>query len=599
MSIQWSASAVGQQVCEDLRSDPTGVLAQDTIHACFGTKSFATLLKRAGALKRYIQWHKNYSLERGVHVEVFPLHEPDVWQYFRWLREARQRGAKGFTGPASFLETVRFTKITIDLKGADEILSSRRLQGFAAIEKREMGPTRQSPPLQLEHLQRLHSVLLHGDNIYDRLGAGCVLVCTYGRARWSDLRYIHHVEVESCRNGCLVLYTDEHKTSSVGQKKDQYLPLVIPCDGVTSEDWLRIFLELYETAGLNIRKVPLGPLLPAPKAGGGFCARPLLTPEASRWLKELLKGTTNWDTFRSHSMKATLLHWCARAGLDKEVRSVLGHHCSAVSGSEVVYSRQLQARPIRKLQMLLRLVRIGMSLDEIADGGGVAGVTPGPQTPAPLLGLHGMAMRTPVFPVAQHSVPAAHSVGPKPCPFRDPQGTLLEHPPEPDPIEQAIEVVQEQEDLISMKEELENLGDAALSAGDLSLFPERIVGLGLVEIESSSGSSSSSSSTSSDEPLQDGLTEAPTFVEHVPEGVTFFKHVKSHRVHSVRTNQDLTACKLKVTRNFKALERIIYFKHPKCLRCFPKAPGRVRSREDAVAALDEALERVRRSKKVD
>ena len=203
MSIQWSASAVGQQVCEDLRSDPTGVLAQDTIHACFGTKSFATLLKRAGALKRYIQWHKNYSLERGVHVEVFPLHEPDVWQYFRWLREARQRGAKGFTGPATFLEIVRFTKFTIDLKGADEILSSRRLKGFAAIEKREMGPTKQSPPFQLEHLQRLHSVLLHGDNIYDRLGAGCMLVCTYGRARWSDLRYTHHVEVEKWLPGPL------------------------------------------------------------------------------------------------------------------------------------------------------------------------------------------------------------------------------------------------------------------------------------------------------------------------------------------------------------------------------------------------------------
>ena len=340
---------------------------------------------------------------------------------------------------------------------------------------------------------------------------------------------------------------------------------------MTGEDWLRIFLELYETAGLNIRKVPLGPLLPAPKAGGGFCARPLLTPEASRWLKELLKGTTNWDTFQSHSMKATLLHWCARAGLDKEVKSVLGHHCSAVSGSEVVYSRQLQARPIRKLQMLLRLVRIGMSLDDIADGGGVAGVTPGPQTPAPLLGLHDIATRTPVIPAVQR-------------------------PPEADPIEQAIEVVQDQEDLVSMKEELENLGDAALSAGDLSLFPERIRA---ETNESSSGSSSSSSSTSSDEPLQDGLTEEPTFVEHVPEGITFFKHVKSHRVHSVQTNKEFTACKMKVTENFKALERIMYFKHPKCLRCFPKAPGSVRSREDVVAAFDEALEKVRKSKKAD
>lgn len=63
----------------------------------------------------------------------------------------------------------------------------------------------------------------------------------------------------------------------------------------------------------------------------------------------------------------TTIHSCSlseghsfRLVCEKEVRSVLGHHCSAVSGSEVVYGRELQARPIRKLQMLLRLIRIGM-----------------------------------------------------------------------------------------------------------------------------------------------------------------------------------------------------------------------------------------------
>ena len=105
--------------------------------------------------------------------------------------------------------------------------------------------------------------------------------------------------------------------------------------------------------------MPLGPLLPAPKAGGGFGARPLSTSEASVWLRLLLKGTSNAENCRSHSLKTTLLSWCARSGMDKEVRAVLGHHCSSLTGSNVVYARELQTRPIRKLQMLFKNIRLG------------------------------------------------------------------------------------------------------------------------------------------------------------------------------------------------------------------------------------------------
>ncbi|CAK8998152.1 Uncharacterized protein SCF082_LOCUS5511 [Durusdinium trenchii] len=550
LSINWSASAIGQQVCEDLRSDPTGEMANETLKACFGTKSYSTLLKRAGSLKRFILWHRDHYFERGFSVDAIPLHEPDVWSYFRHLRESRIRDARGYTGPATFLETVRFTKFTIALQGADNILESRRLQGFAAIEKREKGPTHQAPPMELEHLRRLHSLLLSADSIVDKVGAGCMLLCTYARARWSDLRFIHHVEIESKRNGCLVLYTTEHKTSAVGEKKEQYLPFVVPWDGVTNENWLQIFLDLYQQVGLNIHKVPLGPLLPAPRSGGGFCARPLTTSEAAAWLRGLLKGTSNWESFRSHSMKATLLDWCARSGMDKEVRSVLGHHCSAVSGSEVVYARHLQARPIRKLMMLLRLIRIGMGLEEIADRGNIAGVTPAVGTPGPGFGIHGCAARTPVLPVEHVQAEA-------------------------DPVQDAVEGVQDHEDQLSIKEEMNIATD----------------------IDSSSGSDSESSSTSSDEPLAETFEARAAYTEAVPEGLTFYKHVKSFRVHAVRNEQQVTVCKMKITGNFQELGRTLNFRYPKCLRCFPNDPGRVRSREDAVEALDKALERVRKARR--
>lgn len=59
----------------------------------------------------------------------------------------------------------------------------------------------------------------------------------------------------------MVPCTTEHKTSAVGEKKEQYLPFVVPWDGVTNDNWLRIFLELYQQVGLDIHIVPLGPVL--------------------------------------------------------------------------------------------------------------------------------------------------------------------------------------------------------------------------------------------------------------------------------------------------------------------------------------------------
>ena len=91
-----------------------------------------------------------------------------------------------------------------------------------------------------------------------------------------------------------------------------------------------------------------------------------------------------------HPSECTLLVWSAKAGLDKEVRAVLGHHCSALHGSEVVYSRHLQTRAIRKLQMMIHRIRVGLGLDEDVGGSEefqrlAAGLTPvrvsAPQTP--------------------------------------------------------------------------------------------------------------------------------------------------------------------------------------------------------------------------
>ena len=141
------------------------------------------------------------------------------------LRTVRKSNSRGYTVPASFLEAVRFAKFTLGMLRTEEILGSKRLLGFAAVERRDKGPSNQAPGLDVAHVERLHTILSGSGNDIDRLGAGCFLICIYSRARWSDVRYIDHVEVVEGRLGSMTLFTVEHKTASVGLRREQYLPL--------------------------------------------------------------------------------------------------------------------------------------------------------------------------------------------------------------------------------------------------------------------------------------------------------------------------------------------------------------------------------------
>lgn len=111
--------------------------------------------------------------------------------------------------------------------------------------------------------------------------------------------------------------------------------------------------------------------------------------------------------------------------------------------------------------------------------------------------------------------------------------------------------------------------------------------------QSEEDSTSSDSDATQDHPVgPENLYE-----EIVPEGWTYFKHLKSQRVHCVKDSEDRTLCKMAVNANYRELDRTLHFRYPKCLRCFPDTAGRIRTREDAVGALDQAIERARKSRR--
>ena len=580
LSQDWTASGVGTKCALALQQDASGASAVETLKACFGVKSPSTILKRVASFKKFFSWLANHS-SNPCSTSALNLHESDVWDYFNWLREKRQQAGQGFTVCSSFLEAVRFAKFVVELHCADSILHSARLLGFASLEKKLKGPTRQAPSLELEHLKRLHEILSSESNLTDRLGAGCFLVCVYARARWSDVRFVSHVEVDKKRNGSFTLFTMEHKTSSVGMRREQYLPLVIPWDGVVREDWLSQFLQVYEECGLDINKSPLGPLLPAPKAGGGFCARPLTTSEASAWLKKLLQGTKNAAELRSHSLKATLLTWCAMAGFEKELRAVLGHHCSAVSGSEVVYSRHLQVRALRKLAMLLNRVRLGLDIeDDMMKNYGISS-TPPPMTP-------GVGPRTPAGVCKPAAVLPERRVSGH-------DGQQEEAPSAIGALNNALDEMQNVEDLQQVKNEEFDSSSMEQHASSLTLFGTEVTANGLVEISSSSGSSSdgSSSSTSSTEEVVLPPSKVVSFFEEVPANQDYHRHLKSGIVHSTARDGEVTKCKIKLSDRYRMLDRVFHVKYPKCIRCFPQNHNRLRSVSELTKAFDDIAKRRR------
>ena len=572
LSTDWSSSEVGTHLSASLLSDSTGLEAVEILRACFGVKSPSTLIKRANAFRQFISWHFKCGFGTLNNAQALPLSEQAVWEYFHYLRDLRLENKRGYTVPSSFLEAVRFGKFTLGLKFTDTILQSRRLLGFAAIERRDKGPSRQAPGLEVEHVKRLHAVLREGSNDIDRLGAGCFLICLYSRARWSDVRYVDHVEITEGKFGALTLFTVEHKTATVGLRREAFLPLIVPWEGIVNEDWIKIFMDVYQKCGLDLTRQPLGPLHPAPKTTGQFCARPLTTGEAANWLRALLDGTTDAHLFRSHSLKASLLIWAAKAGFDKETRAVLGHHASALQGSDVVYSRHLQTRALRKLSMLLRRVRVGLDIedDQMKEFGIMQ--TPAIGTPAP---------RTPG--VVLPSVP-------QPAPVVEGEQTSA------NVLSAAIEAAQCLEDLQSVKEEQLTLEEAENQAENVSLFPLEAVQSGLVQIDSSSGSESDSSSyDSSDEPVREPATFShPRYSEEVPADRDFYRHFKSGILHSCEAGKKVAICKVSINSNYRLMSRTMQVRYAKCIRCFPRNNNRLRSVDDVADALDSAVKRVRK-----
>ena len=108
--------------------------------------------------------------------------------------------------------------------------------------------------------------------------------------------------------------------------------------------------------------------MPTPQVDGTWSKSRLATGPAGRWLTALLAkldpGVVPPKPYGTHSCKATLLSWCAKAGLHHSVRRLLGAHVTQGDRSLLEYSRDALAEPLRLLGEVLSKVRAGRCLPD-------------------------------------------------------------------------------------------------------------------------------------------------------------------------------------------------------------------------------------------
>ena len=113
--------------------------------------------------------------------------------------------------------------------------------------------------------------------------------------------------------------------------------------------------------------------MPQPLAGGDFGDGRINAGQTTEWMRFILHKLgvplSQLVNVGSHSCKATLLSWCAKAGVSRDDRRILGYHATPGDSSVDAYARDIQAAPLAALARLLTMIRNGIFLpDETRSG---------------------------------------------------------------------------------------------------------------------------------------------------------------------------------------------------------------------------------------
>ena len=107
-------------------------------------------------------------------------------------------------------------------------------------------------------------------------------------------------------------------------------------------------------------------MMPRPLCFGGFDGLPLDPSLGALWLREILKECAPWDESFSwgdvatHSLKATLLSFMAKAAAPENLRSIAGYHMRTLNSSTLEYSRDTLAPSLHFLEGMFLAIKGGV-----------------------------------------------------------------------------------------------------------------------------------------------------------------------------------------------------------------------------------------------
>ena len=368
ITVNMLASSTGRDIISFGNMDDQKRGAFETIEAVIGIRSRTTAITRANSLLKFLRWRAECSDNDGR-----PFEEQEAWQYLKELRETGAAPTKG----SSFLSACAYAFHVFGFNDLESICNSKRLKGLADLMHAVKAPLKQALVLTIRQVLMLHELLDATDcNVVDRAVAAYLLVALYERCRHSDLQNIEDVFIDLGPEGeYLEITTRTHKTSRTASQKSRLLPVVLPAIGVQGREWITAAKMAFKDYGLSLEGHIGGPLFRPPGAdGNSHCKRGLTSQEVSRFLRVMLGENMTHDKesgpkLSSHSLKATVLSWAAKAGMAAQDKSILGRHVSAYTDSSAVYARDLSIGAVSRLQEVVLQIYRGEFLPDAPRSG--------------------------------------------------------------------------------------------------------------------------------------------------------------------------------------------------------------------------------------
>ena len=302
---------------------------------------------------------------------MFPLTIADLREYFEHLHY--QNAAR--TVFTEWLPCTAFLQHVVGMQVEEGYFSDPFVRGQLRGLNLHRKPRKQSRPFTVAEVVILEKFLAdESRDLRDRYGIGVVL---FARARFGDLRQLQGAlkdfGVFGCKVaeiGCIEARSNSHKMKSVGNRIGLPLPMVAPIKGFSKHVWGRLFCDVADSLGIPLKNIHEQPLWRAPNLDGSFSERYVSGRETSKWFKMVLaeKGCTDLESLTPHGAKATVLSMAAKFGLGEEDRCVLGYHAYRRS-SAAIYTRDLHAAPLRRLERMLACVRNGTFMPDASRSG--------------------------------------------------------------------------------------------------------------------------------------------------------------------------------------------------------------------------------------